>query len=271
MRLLLVLCLLISFSSHAKLQNLTVVDGNFSYDKPYGTGDVQKIQFGISKNNLAGPYAIEIFREENALLLKSEFVDFSWLNPMTFFHDMDKLTIAKGNIQIGYNKHSLTSPRLMLKPKDKGEFTLQGLTAECAGASVALNIEARLVDDCLEHSRIQITRVDIPDKSMMMEILSAFPEVPAEEDQPAWDFDLKMDKGDFYMDFRIKYVIYAGVYAWGHVQFEDDRKVAAIRLDKVKYGYLGVTNLVFNKLREMNLPNVTINEPWIRVKMGTKK
>ena len=65
MRLLLVLCSLISFSSHAKLQNLTVVDGNFSYDKPYGTGDVQKIQLGISKNNLAGPYAIEIFREEN--------------------------------------------------------------------------------------------------------------------------------------------------------------------------------------------------------------
>ena len=270
MRLLPVLCLLFSFSSFAKLQNLTVVDGNFDYTNPYGTGDVQKIQLGISKNTYAGPYAIKIFRQENALLLKTEYVDFSWLHPMAFFHDMDKLTIAKGNIQIGYNKHTLTTPRLMLKPKEKGEHTLQGLTAECAGASTAEEIEDRLVDDCLEHSRFRILRVDIPDKSLMFELLSALPEVPAEVDQPAWDFDLKMDKGDFAMDFRIKYVIFAGVYAWGHVQFEDNRKVAAIRLDRVKFGYLGVTQIVFKKLREMGLPYVTINEPWIRIKLGAK-
>jgi hypothetical protein len=265
------LTFLLSLTSFAKLQNLTVVDGNFSYVKPFGNGDVQKIQLGISKSDVVGPYPISITREANALTLKTEYVDFSWLDPMDFFHDMEKLYMEKGNVQIGYNKHFLNTPNVIFQPDKKGEFRMQGVDINCEGLSVALAIEDRLTDDCVENLKARIIRLEMPDKSLFMEVVRALPEVPAEEDIPAWDFDLLIDKGDFKLDFRVKYVITAGVYAWGHVQFENDRKVLAVRLDRVKYGYLGVTHLVFKKLRELNRPDIIVEEPWIRVRLGGKK
>jgi hypothetical protein len=266
----LVLSIFLSINTFAKLQNLTVVDGNFSYLKPIGNGDVQKIQLGISKSLVDGPYPIEISREENALTLKTQYVDFSWLNPMKFFHDMQKLYMEKGNVQLGYNKHFLNTPNVIFQPDKKGEFTMRGVDIVCEGSSISEAIEDRLVDDCVDHMKARIVSMELPDKSLLIEVARSLPEVPAEDNMPAWDFDLLVDKGEFKLDFRVKYVIKAGVYAWGHVQFEDNRKVLAVRLDRVKYGYLGVTNIVFKKLRELNRPDITIEEPWIRVRLGDK-
>ena len=266
----LALSFLLSLTSFAKLQNLTVVDGNFSYARPFGNGDVQKIQLGISKNEMVGPYPISITREDHALTLKTEYVDFSWLEPMNFFHDMEKLYMEKGNVQLGYKKHFLNTPNVIFQPDQKGEFRMQGVDINCEGTSVARDIENRLMDDCIEHLKARVVRLVMPDKALLMEVFRALPEVAPEVDIPAWDFDLVVDKGDFKLDFRVKYVISAGVYAWGHVQFEEDRKVLAVRLDRVKYGYVGVTNIVFKKLREMNRPNITVEEPWIRVRLGDK-
>jgi hypothetical protein len=262
------LALIFSFTTYASLEKLIVKEGNFTYLTPSGTGDVEKLQLGISKTLETGPFPIEIFREPNAFVLRTEYIDFSWQNPMPFFYNMEKLYVQKANISIGSENHSLLAPKLIFQPHEGGEFSMDGFDFACAGHSVEVRIENRITDDCLEHLQGKIRSMNIPTTSNIAMFLKDLPPVAPEVDLPAWDFDMLVNKGDFKIDFRMKYYITAGVYAWGHVQLEDDRKTLAIRLDRVKYGYLAVTGIVFKKLRELNNPNIIVAEPWIRVKVS---
>jgi hypothetical protein len=197
-------------------------------------------------------------------------VDFQWLKPIEFVHNMLSAETKKLNLKVDTGDHFARGESLKITGEKTGEFVFLKYDVSCAGPSVAEKPVERLKTDCLEKMNAAVSHMELPFQ-FLKDIAEQLPDIATETqgDIPANDFYLIVKKGDFSSYLRIKYVVAAYLKIWGHAQFENDGKTFAIRVDSIKYGILPVTTLVMNELRrQINHPDVTITPPWIRINLG---
>lgn len=266
----LALILFFSFSSFAGLQKLDVKNLNLNYSNPYGQGDFEKINVGVSLKEAT--YSAEIFRRDNSFEIISPFANFEWHEPIRFIHNIQKLSTSNFNLSMGKLKHELEGTSLTFVEEKGRELSFEQFKINCQGGSSAKEVVDRLKADCREKMEATISHMLLPFDFITI-IADQLPEVPAETDQdlPAHDFYLNMAKGDFYSFVRVKYVVKAYLRVWGHMDFEDEGKTLAIKVSSIKYGVLPVTTLVMGELaRRLKHPRIEITPPWIRIKLGNK-
>ncbi|MBA2406310.1 MAG: hypothetical protein H0V66_16150 [Bdellovibrionales bacterium] len=256
----------------AGLDKIAIKNLDLDYVYPQGTGLVEKVSVGIAIEKSETAYPVEIFRRDNAFDVTSTFVDFQWLDPIPFVHNMLKAKTEKLNLKVDKNDHYLNGDLLRFTGEKTGEVVLKKYKLTCKGPSVSKDPVERLKTDCLEKLEAHVSYMELPFQ-FLTDLASQLPDVPTETegDIPANDFGLTVTKGDYYSYLRIKYVVNAYLKFWGHVKHENDGKTLAIRIDLVKFGILPVTALVMNQLRrQINHPRVTITPPWIRIKLGNE-
>lgn len=260
--------LLFLFSSwaYASLQKINIKNLDLHYVYPQGSGTFEKLQLGIKSRFEPVPvFPVEISRGEASFDLSTPFVDFSWINPVKFVHDLAGFETKKLGLTLDKINHVVSAEGLKFTPEGMDEFSLEKVLLLCTGESTQERIEDRLIEDCLQSLTAKIEKVHVP-------VTLAAPELPDTVDEfniPGSDFLLNIKKGDFDLGVRIKYYLSARVTAWGNFSLEENNKVAVIRVDRIKYGILPVTTLVLNQLRtRINNPNIEINPPYIRIKLG---
>lgn len=257
-------------SVYASLEKIQIKNLNFTYALPYGSGDVEKVSVGASlkKEN----YPVEIRRADSSFEISSRFVDFQWLNPPPFVHNISKGKATGLNLKIDQRQHFLNAADLQFTGEKTGEFVFNNLNIVCQGSSLKSVPIERLKIDCLESLQGSISHLELPFE-FITSIAAQLPDEPTETEDniPSNDFAIKIEQGDFFSYLRIKYIVRAYLRFWGHAQFENEGKTLAIRMDEIKYGVLPVTTLVMNELRrQIRNPNVTVTPPWIRIKLGEK-
>ena len=267
MRTLLIALCLFSVDAFAKLEKLTIQNLDLEYVLPYGKGTVDRVGIGIS---LAPEnFNIEVHRLSDSFAVTSPYLDFSWINPLSFFHNMEEISARKTNVSLGGLKvHFLESESLMFRPEGRGNYKVQDVRGNCEGEATG-HFERRLMEDCRTKMDLTIKKIDIPTDFILYKLSEDLPEVDmAEADIPGDNIIFSSRNGDFALQVYVKFWIRAGLRAWGHVQYENDHKTIAVRIDKVKYGILPVTNLVMKKLKEIiKSPNVSVEPPWIRINL----
>ena len=262
MRSLFLLTLLVSSTAFASFEKLNVKNLDLDYKAPHGSGTVEKVGIGMSLDE--GTFPIEINRTENSFELTSPYVDFTWYRPLKFIYDVEELVTKKASTALGTDVHFIESEYVSLKNKS-GEYKAEKLKLTCDGDAKG-EFEVRLMEDCRNNLDLTIKKIDVP-VDFFVKLIESIPQMPAPDmDMPGDNVVGSIKKGDFYLQVYIKYVFYAGLRAWGHVQFENDRKVVAMRVDTIKFGYLPVTGTVMKKLQEIiKSPDVKIDPPWIRI------
>lgn len=264
------LLLIFVSTAFAALDRIQIKSLNLDYTLPMGSGDVEKVSVGVSLQKKA--YPVEVRREENSFDVFSQFVDFKWLNPTPFVHNIQKGSIQGLYFKIDRQDHSLFGEDLHFKGEKSGEFLFQKYELKCQGSSLATHPINRLKTDCLEKMQGTISHMELPFE-FLNTIASQLPDIPTETDGdiPANDFLLNIKQGEFFSYLRIKYIVRAYLKFWGHVQFENEGSTLAIRMDQIKYGALPVTTLVMNELRrQISHPNISVNPPWIKIQLGNK-
>lgn len=263
------LMLALMTSAFAELDKIQIKNLDLNYVYPEGSGEFEKLIISIEKKQT---YPIQIYRRDKTFDIISPFVEFQWLNPIAFVHNAQKIAAKKLNLNLGHLEHSLRGESLGLIQEKGGEILLDQYSVSCAGSSAEKDPIKRILKDCMDKMDITISHMELPFE-FLTSLATQLPDVPteAENEMPANDFYLTNVKGDFYSYVRIKYVIKAYLKIWGHAQIENDGKTFAVRMDKIMYGILPVTNLVMNELqRQIKHPDVTIDPPWIRIKMDNK-
>lgn len=258
----------VSISTAADFEKITVQNLDFEYASPYGSGTVDKV--GIGLGMAPDNYVIEINRTEDAFELTSPHVDFTWRNPLKFIFDIEALVAQKTNAGLGTKTHYVDSEYFMVKPSGRGEYKAFQMKGVCEGQARG-SFEMRLLEDCRQKLELTIKKIDVPTDFILYRLMEVLPPVPrgGDDDFPGDYVVAKINNGDLYLQVYIKYVFYAGLRTWGHVQFEDDMKTLAIRVDQIKFGYLPVTSLVMKKLKEIiKNPDVKVDPPWIRINIG---
>ena len=250
----------------AGVDSLTVKNLDLNYQRPYGSGQVEKASLGLSLHER--PYFVEVHRTEEALKLESPFFDLFWNTPIKLFHNMEQLDGKKMNLSIGKLHHSAHALHLMAAPEGQGEYKFDHLSLECQGSSLSPELQIRLMEDCREDMELVAKKVDVPTDFILVDLLSKLPKGPREMQAPADHLRLTTEKGDFSLVFYLKYFVYAGLRAWGHVSFTENNKIMLIRVDRIKFGFLSVTQLVMNELeRRVNHPSVKVEPPYIKIEL----
>jgi hypothetical protein len=264
MRSLFFLITLVSLNASAGFEKLNVQNLDLDYKAPHGSGTVEKVGIGMSLNPEAFP--VEINRTENSFDLTSPYVDFTWYRPLKFMYDVQELVTKKTSVSLGTDVHYVESDYVTLKPGSGGDYKAEKLKAICDGDAKG-EFEERLLEDCRTKLELTIKKIDVPADFFLLRILESIPQIPAPEaDMPADNVVANIKNGDFHLQFYIKYVFYAGLRAWGHMQYENNHQVIALRVDTIKFGYLPVTGIVMKKLKEIiKSPDVKIDPPWIRI------
>ena len=154
----------------------------------------------------------------------------------------------------------------MLQPKARGQYIADKIKGNCEGIATG-TFQMRIMNDCRNKMDLTIKKIDVPTNFILFRLLEDFPPTPAPEmDFPGDNIVLSVKEGDYVLQIYLKYWFYAGLRSWGHVQYENNYKTVAIRVDQIKFGYLNVTKLVMNKLKEVvTNPNLKVDPPWIRI------
>lgn len=258
-------------SAQASLQKIQIKEMNLNYAAPYGSGDLHKLSIGISTNKSMS-YPVEVFRQDKTFLLTSPFVDFEWLDPLSFVFNLKTVNVQKFHMGLDYKEHTVSAESLKFSTKPEQVYSFKDFNLSCFGDSTAEDPLERLRHDCLLKLSVKASRLDFPFEIQRShtEELPPF-EAEAGLDLPADDFSLSVDAGKFHSYVRIKYLVRSYFRIWGHAQIENEGKVLAIRIDSIKYGILPVTTLVMNQLRrQIQNPDIKIDPPWIRVTLGSK-
>lgn len=269
--LLILLSTLVSFSAQADLEKIFVKNLNLDYAIPYGKGELEKLGFGVSLKK-SHTYPVEVFRRDDAFEVLSHFIDFEWKNPLPFAHNIKSLKVEKLDLKLDQKQHYLRGNEIsFLTPQDV-LFFFHRYDLECNGTSVQKDPLLRLMEDCRQKLRASIDYTDIPTDvyTRLSDELPAYEADPTME-IPASDLFLSVDEGDVYASMRVKYVIRAYLRFWGHTQYQDGGKTLALRVDQIKFGIVPVTKLVMEFLqRQISHPDIQIDPPWIRIKLGQK-
>jgi hypothetical protein len=115
---------------------------------------------------------------------------------------------------------------------------------------------------------LSIKKVDVPGSFILARLAEGLPKPPVDEmDIPGENVLLTVKEGKYFMQVYIKFWVSAGLRAWGYMQYENNYETIAIRVDEIKFGYIPVTKLVMNKLKEIiTSPDIKVDPPWIRIK-----
>lgn len=264
-----VLLFFISSLTFANFKSVSIDQLNFVYSKSHGLGSVEKVNLGYSF--LDAPYPLEVHKTESSFELVSEFINVTWSNPWSFVFELEKTEIKNTTFSFGKEKHFIESEHILVKPKGRGDYQSEGLKASCLGKSDG-DLLRRLMDDCHQQMDVSIKRVDVPTDFIFYKILANIPITPEDAEYPADDFKLNIKNGDFSLVFYFKYYFYAGLRSWGNFQYENNHQTIVIRVDKIKFGFLNVTNYVMNKLKEVvTNPQVKVEPPYIKINLDNKK
>lgn len=264
------LILLVAFPALADLDNIQIKNLDLNYVYPQGTGEVEKLSIGVAVKKLG--YQVDVYRRDHSFDVLSPFIDFQWVDPMPFIHNMQSAHTQKLNLKVDKGDHYLRGESLEFTGEKTGQFVFRKYDMSCVGTSAAVKPVQRLKTDCLEKLEASVSHMELPFQ-FLTDLAAQLPDIQTESEGniPANDFALSVLKGDFYSYLRIKYVVSAYLKIWGHAQYENNGKTIAIRIDSIKYGILPVTTLVMNELRrQIHHPKVTITPPWIRIQIGNE-
>lgn len=262
MRALFVSLLIFSSTAFAGLHHLNVQKLNLDYIAPQGSGTVEKLDIGLSK---AADEAVTVERVGETFVARTSFLDFTWMEPWKFLLDVEALKVEGLSFTAGIQTHKLSLDHG--SARFQGEYKIEKGTARCEGTSELPDLENRLLEDCRESMTVEMDRLDIPMDFFLVDVLSRLPPMP-EDNAPLKNFTLSVKQGEFSLYFLAKYVLKAGLRAWGEFHYEEDLKSLVIRVDLIKFGYIPVTGPVMKELKNrIKDPRIKVEPPFIRIRM----
>src|SRR5690606_19846393 len=149
------------------------------------------------------------------------FVEFSWLRPAKFVHNLEALEVKKLTGSLGKgSEHFVDADFLMLRPESRGEYKAQNLSAKCIGESEG-RIEDRLLSACLSQLELYSKNVVLsPDFILNKVLAEVFPTLDV-ADYSGELVRLNILEGKYNLQVYIKYGIRAGLRASGLMEFQE--------------------------------------------------
>lgn len=249
-----------------------------SFQNNKGAGNLQNLSIemdgGLSQSisPQAVPRAlakVDIFRSGKTLKISSGVLGFVLQNSPNVLLKLNSFQFEKLNLKLGTPAHDIKIGVVKMDHQAIGEFNADGLAMNCHHADSTIQDIPQLVSGCLIKATISADRLEIPEMNLFWE--ETFSEVTPqfESSQTFNDFDMNINKGDFVMNLKLKFMPFAKVHGFGNIKVDMTAQTATVRIDKFKFGILPVTDLVMSQLKKKLPPErFRVEPPYIYIKLN---
>lgn len=266
-----------AFNSHAldinKVQ-LQLPQLNFSNSK--GSGVLQNLSVetdgGLEQNYTPAPMAqaaskFEISRSGKTVKFGMAALNFTMKNASDLLVKLETAQVQKLNVELANGGlHQFTAGLLDLNHASTGIVHAEGLAMTCQhkkGTPVSFSM---LVDECLVKSSLRAEVFEVPDAESFF--IESFIDVPIKPEtdvlQTLKDLELDIVKGNYNLSLKVKGIPLVKLKSEGNIKAEMNNKRAVIRIDQVKLGFIGVTDIVMKELKKKLPPeNFRVEPPYI--------
>lgn len=247
----------------------------FSYQNNKGSGVLQNLtletDFGLEQNYVT-PTAtastkFDLSRDGKTMKFGMAALSVSMKNANELLTKLHGAQIQKLNVQLANGAaHQFEAGLLDLSHESTGDIHAEGLALTCQhkkGTGVSFSM---IVDECLVRASATAEVFEVPDAESFF--VESFVDVPIKPEtdvlQTIKNLELEITKGDFDLSLKIKGIPLVKLKSYGNIKADMDKKRATIRIDKVKLGFIGVTDLVMKQLKK-KLPteNFRVEPPFI--------
>lgn len=209
---------------------------------------------------------IEFSRKGKTVNVNTGAMNISVKNANELLTKIDEVQVSKLSLTMGAGQHQLSVGSAHLSHQSTGEINAAGLTAVCAYKNQGALDFSKVVDQCLAKSSIHAEQLEIPDMNFFFQESFLGLSLQPESDvlQTVKDLEMEMTKGDFQTSLKIKGIPLVRLKATGNIKADIEKRQATIRIDKVKLGLIGVTDIVMNQLKKKLPPeNFRVEPPYI--------
>jgi hypothetical protein len=268
--------LLFAVNSYAlEINKVNLQLPQFSFQSNKGSGVLQNLTLetdGGLEQSYAQPTAtvatkFDITREGKTVKVGLSALNITMKNANELLTKLHSAHIQKLNVQLANgSSHQFTADLVDLSHEATGDIHAEGLSMTCQhkkGKGVSFSM---IVDECLVKASARAEVFEVPDmNSFWMESMVDVP-IQAENDilQTIKDLELEITKGDFDLTLKVKDIPLVKLKSYGNIKANMDKKRATIRVDKIKLGFIGVTDLVMKQLKKKLPPeNFRVEPPYI--------
>ncbi|WP_409479519.1 hypothetical protein [Pseudobdellovibrio sp. HCB154] len=247
----------------------------FNFQNNKGSGVLQKLSletdWGVDQSYVAPTAAtstkFDISREGKAVKFGMAAVNVTMKNANDLLTKLHSANVQKLNVELAAgNVHQFGVGLVDLSHESTGDIHAEGLTMTCQhkkGTGVSFSM---IVDECLVKSTAHADMFEVPDMDSFF--IESFIGVPIQPEsdvlQTLKEMELEITKGDFDMSLKIKGIPLVKLKADGNIKADMNNKRATIRIDKVKLGFVGVTDIVMKQLKKKLPPeNFRVEPPYI--------
>lgn len=268
--------LLFAVNSYAlDINKVSVQLPQFNFQNNKGAGILQSLSletdWGVDQSSVTPmattPTKFDISRDGKTVKVSMAAFNVTMKNANEVVTKLHSAQIQKLNVDLAAGSiHQLSLGLVDLSHDVTGDIHAEGVTAKCQhkkGTGVSFSM---IVDECLIKSTIHADIFEVPDMdSFFVESFIGVPIQPESDVlQTLKELELEFTKGDFDMSLKVKGIPLVKVKADGHITADMDAKRATIRIDKVKLGFIGVTDIVMKQLKKKLPPeNFRVEPPYI--------
>lgn len=271
----LVLFSLFAFDAQAiDLTKIQVQLGQMSFQNNKGSGVLNNLlletdgglQQSVDSSASATASKIEISRQGKTVKVNTGAMNIAMKNANELLTKLHVLQISKLSVAMTASQHQFNVGSAHLSHESTGEINVEGLNMVCNQKSTGALDFSQVVEHCLVRSSAQAEQLEIPDmNSFLVESFLGVPIQPENDVlQTVKDLELEITKGDYEISLRVKGIPLVKLKSHGNIKADMLKKRATIRIDKVKLGFIGVTDIVMNQLKKKLPPeNFRVEPPYI--------
>ena len=266
---------LFAFNAYAiDLTKIQVQLGQMSFQNNKGSGVLNNLSIeadgGLQQNTDTSTAAvatkIEFSRKGKTVSVNTGAMNISVKNANELLTKMEEVQISKLNLSMGVGQHQLSLGSANISHQSTGDINAEGLSVVCANKTSGALDFSKVADQCLAKSSIQAEQLEIPDMNFFFQESFLGLSLQPESDvlQTVKDLEMEITKGDFQLSLKVKGIPLVRLKALGNIKTDIEKRQATIRIDKVKLGLIGVTDIVMNQLKKKLPPeNFRVEPPYI--------
>lgn len=259
------LILMCSFLAQAELKSIEAKNLNFYYIFPQGYGEIERLKIGLKKQ-AAAPVAFEILALLPGFSIELPFFQLEWNGEVALLEQVKDLKVKSSHIVLNKSKHEAILDEVELTHQLLQKMSMRSLEASCEGISVAQDLGVRLVEDCLQNSKMTIKEFYLPlGRVIIGDMIEGMPDRSDEDIQLIpHDVEWISNQGNFSLAAKVKLLVKSRVKIKGNWNVDQEKKVLTVRLDEVKFGIMPMTDLAFKELSErLKDPKFEVKKPYI--------
>lgn len=259
------------------------ISGNLSYftfanDQGEGLATDMHVELDDgrkSRDNKAGKsrtsaQKIYVYRNGNDLNVKIGFLTVDWEDvPVWLTANLD-LDAKDVKLQLGNPSGQVVSAkRVMLSKPSIGRAAVRGVELKCVPAAGESSRFDNLLGQCLNDGVVNAKYLDVPSlRSFWLSILEDQNDRGEDLTKIGKDLEVVLNQNKFFMGLKTRVFFGARIRAWGKAVLDEKAKILRVRLDKVKFGRLSVTPLVWPALRMFfKSEDVEVRKPYLNIKL----